>query len=54
VITGSNVELGLETARYFTRCNAIAMILTMRSIKKKEEVKKSIEESTKLNKVVEV
>lgn len=54
MVTGSNVGLGLETARYFTRCNAAAVILAMRSIEKGEEAKKSIEESTKLNRVVEV
>ncbi len=54
VITGSNIELDLETARYFTRCNAAEMILAARSIEKEEEAKKSIEESTKLNEMVEV
>lgn len=54
VITDSNIELNLKTACYFTRCNAIEMILTARSIEKKEEVKKSIKESTKLNEMIEV
>ncbi len=54
VITDSNIELDLETARYFTRCNAIKIILTARSIEKKEEVKKSIKESMKLNEMIEV
>lgn len=34
VVTGSNIGLGLETARYFTRCNAAEVILAVKRIKK--------------------
>jgi len=46
IVTGSNVGLGLEAARHFTRMNAEKVILAVRSLEKGEKAKASIEEST--------
>lgn len=54
IVTGSNVGLGLEAARHFTRLNAAKVILAVRSLDKGDEAKKSIEASTKRSGVVEV
>lgn len=54
VVTGSNVGLGLEAARHFTRLNAEKLILAVRSLEKGNEAKQSIEESTHRTGVVEV
>ena len=54
IVTGSNVGLGLEAARHFTRLDAAKVILAVRSLSKGEAAKKSIEESTKSKGVVEV
>lgn len=54
IVTGSNVGLGLEAARHFTRLNAEKVILGVRSIEKGEAAKQSIEESTGRKNVVEV
>ena len=54
IVTGSNVGLGLEAARHFTRLNADKVILAVRSFNKGSDAKKLIEESTKRTKVVEV
>jgi len=54
IVTGSNVGLGLEAARHFTRLNAEKVILAVRSLEKGEEAKASIEESTGRRGVVEV
>ncbi|CAD6588713.1 MAG: hypothetical protein ASARMPRED_003701 [Alectoria sarmentosa] len=54
IVTGSNVGLGLEAARHFTRLDAAKVILAVRSLAKGEAAKRSIEESTKSKGVVEV
>lgn len=54
VVTGSNVGLGLEAARHFTRLNAEKVILGVRNLEKGEAAKKSIEETTSRRNVVEV
>lgn len=54
IVTGSNVGLGLEAARHFTRLSAAKVILAVRSLEKGEAAKKSIEESTQRTGVVEV
>ena len=42
IVTGSNVGLGLEAARYFVRLNAAKVILAVRSVEKGEAAKRSI------------
>ncbi|KAK3177909.1 putative secondary metabolism biosynthetic enzyme [Lepraria neglecta] len=54
IVTGSNVGLGLEAARHFTRLNADKVILGVRNLEKGETAKKSIEETTNRLGVVEV
>ncbi|KAI9851406.1 MAG: CDP-diacylglycerol--glycerol-3-phosphate 3-phosphatidyltransferase [Thelocarpon superellum] len=54
IVTGSNVGLGLEAARHFTRLNASKVILAVRSLAKGEEAKSSIEASTRREGVLEV
>ena len=54
IVTGSNVGLGLEAARYFTQLDAKKVILAVRSTEKGEAAKKSIEETTQRKDVVEV
>lgn len=54
IVTGSNVGLGLEAARHFTRLNAAKVILGVRDVGKGEEAKRSIEASTKRQNVLEV
>ena len=54
IVTGSNVGLGLEAARHFTRLNADKVILGVRNQEKGEAAKKSIEETTQRLGVVEV
>ena len=54
IVTGSNVGLGLEAARHFTRLDAAKVILAVRSLSKGEAAKESIETSTKRKGVVEV
>ena len=54
IVTGANVGLGLEAARHFTRLNAEKVILAVRSTEKGEMAKKSIEETTRRQGVVEV
>lgn len=54
IVTGSNVGLGLEAARHFTRLNAEKVILGVRNLEKGEAAKKSIEETTSKLGVVEV
>jgi retinol dehydrogenase 12 len=54
IVTGSNVGLGLEAARHFTRLNAGKVILAVRNTEKGNAAKKSIEESTGRKNVVEV
>ena len=45
IVTGSNVGLGLEAARYFGRLGAFKVILAVRSIAKGEEAARSIHQS---------
>lgn len=54
IVTGSNVGLGLEGARHFTRLDAKKVILAVRNMKAGEDAKKSIEASTGRQGVVEV
>ena len=54
IVTGSNVGLGLEAARHFTRLNAAKVILGVRDLGKGDKAKESIEASTKRQNVVEV
>ena len=54
IVTGSNVGLGLEAARHFTRLNADKVILGVRNLEKGEAAKKSIEETTNRLGIVEV
>ena len=54
IVTGSNVGLGMEAARHFARLNAAKVILAVRNLPQGEEVKKSIESTTKRTGVVEV
>ena len=54
MVTGSNVGLGLEAARWFVKLDAAKVILAVRTIEKGEEAKRSIEASTKRKGVVEV
>ena len=54
IVTGANVGLGLEAARHFTRLDAARVILAVRTVEKGEAAKRSIEESTHRQGVVEV
>lgn len=54
IVTGSNTGLGLEAARLFVRLNAARVILAVRSVKKGEDAKASIETSTNRKNVIEV
>ena len=54
IVTGSNVGLGFEAARHFTRLDAAKVILAVRNIPAGEKAKQSIEESTKRPGVCEV
>lgn len=54
IVTGSNVGLGLEAARHFTRQNAEKVILGVRNLEKGEAAKRSIEETTGRTGAVEV
>ncbi|KAJ9607759.1 hypothetical protein H2200_007837 [Cladophialophora chaetospira] len=54
IVTGSNVGLGLETARHFVALDAQKVILAVRNRPKGEVAAKSIEQSTRRTGVVEV
>lgn len=54
IVTGSNTGLGFEAARHFVQLDAERVILAVRSIKKGENAKSSIEASTNRKHVVEV
>ena len=54
IVTGSNIGMGLEASRHFTRLNAGKVILAVRSPSKGLAAKQSIEASTKRLSVVEV
>jgi NAD(P)-dependent dehydrogenase (short-subunit alcohol dehydrogenase family) len=54
IVTGSNVGLGKEAARHFTRLGASIVVLAVRSIEKGEAAKRDIESSTQKKNVVKV
>ncbi|UPX11503.1 uncharacterized protein EKO05_0002108 [Ascochyta rabiei] len=54
IVTGSNIGLGKEAARHFTRLGASTVILAVRSIEKGEAAKRDIESSTRKQNVVKV
>jgi len=54
IVTGSNVGLGKEAARHFTRLGASTVILAVRSIEKGEAAKADIEKTTGTTGVVQV
>ncbi|KAL9100545.1 MAG: hypothetical protein Q9163_004083 [Psora crenata] len=54
MVTGSNVGLGLEAARWFVKLDAAKVILAVRSLSKGEDAKCSIESSEMRMGVVEV
>lgn len=54
IVTGSNVGLGLEAARHFTRLNAEKVILGVRNLEKGEAARDYIEETTERKGVLEV
>lgn len=54
LVTGSNVGLGLEAARWFVRLDAQRVILAVRSLEKGEAAKQSIDSTEKRPGVVEV
>ncbi|KAL1592990.1 hypothetical protein SLS59_009460 [Nothophoma quercina] len=54
IVTGSNIGLGLEAARHFTRLGASKVILAVRTLSKGENAKASIEKTTGVKNVVEV
>jgi NAD(P)-dependent dehydrogenase (short-subunit alcohol dehydrogenase family) len=54
IVTGSNVGLGKEAARHFTRLGASTVVLAVRSLEKGEAAKRDIESSTRKQNVVKV
>jgi NAD(P)-dependent dehydrogenase (short-subunit alcohol dehydrogenase family) len=54
VATGSSIGIGVEDARHYTNLDAKKVILAVRNIEGGNEVKKSLEETTKRTGVVEV
>lgn len=54
IVTGSNVGIGLETARYFVSLDAAKVILAVRNTTKGEQAAKSITRSTGRTGIVEV
>ncbi|OBT98669.1 hypothetical protein VE01_03237 [Pseudogymnoascus verrucosus] len=54
IVTGSNTGLGFEAALHFVRLNAARVILAVRSVKKGDDAKASIETSTNRKNVIEV
>ncbi|KAH6664817.1 hypothetical protein F5X68DRAFT_250362 [Plectosphaerella plurivora] len=54
IVTGSNIGIGLETAKHLVRCSAARVILAVRNVKAGEEAKAEIEAATKRTGVVEV
>lgn len=54
LITGANIGLGLEAARWFVKLDAQKVILAVRSLEKGEAAKHSIEESENKTGIVEV
>lgn len=53
IVTGANVGLGFEAAKYFAANKAAKVILACRSLEKADTAKKQIEEATKRTGVVE-
>ncbi|KAM0316480.1 hypothetical protein ACHAPQ_011302 [Fusarium lateritium] len=54
IVTGSNTGLGLEAANHFVRLDADVVILAVRSLKRGEAAKASIESSTGRKGVVQM
>lgn len=54
LVTGSNVGLGLETARHFVRLDAAKVILAVRNISAGKAAKEDIERTTNRKNIVEV
>jgi retinol dehydrogenase-12 len=54
IVTGSNTGLGYEAVRHFVRLDAGQVILAVRSVKKGEAAKASIEASSGRKNVIEV
>jgi len=54
IVTGSNVGLGLETARHLVSCSAARVILAVRNVEAGEKAKTDIERSTSRSGVIEV
>lgn len=54
IVTGSNVGLGLEAARHYTRLGAATVVLAVRSLEKGEAAKRDIESTTGRQDVVRV
>ncbi|KAH8742498.1 hypothetical protein F5883DRAFT_656639 [Diaporthe sp. PMI_573] len=54
IVTGANVGLGLEAARYFVRLDAAKVVLACRDTEKGERAKADIERSTARSDIVEV
>jgi retinol dehydrogenase-12 len=54
LVTGSNIGLGFEAVKHFTRLNASKVIIACRSLEKGEAAKKIIEEETNRKGILEV
>lgn len=54
IVTGSNTGLGFEAATHFVRLHAARVILAVRSLKKGEAAKASIEASTGQENIIDV
>lgn len=54
IVTGSNSGIGVEAARHYTKLDAKKVILAVKNVEGGNEVKRSIEETTKRTGVVEV
>ena len=46
IVTGSNIGLGIEAARHFTRLDASKVILAVRTLGKGKDAKANIEKTT--------
>lgn len=54
IVTGSNIGIGLETAKHLVRCSAARVILAVRNTKGGEQAKKEIETETQRTGVIDV
>ncbi|KAH7353804.1 hypothetical protein B0T11DRAFT_320706 [Plectosphaerella cucumerina] len=54
IVTGSNIGIGLETAKHLVRCSAARVILAVRNTKGGEQAKKEIEAETQRTGVIDV